>query len=87
LVSDNTKTNKDHTGEHHHVGLWTLNRERLMLLRLSAILLTIYFIYFIEFVAYYRQKQQGFDLNSKTTAESQIVLTYHWENRLQFEWV
>ncbi|KAJ1356666.1 hypothetical protein KIN20_014406 [Parelaphostrongylus tenuis] len=80
---------KDHADEHHDVGLWTLNKQRLMLLRLSAVMLTIYFIYFVEFVAYYRKqrehpdKMSSFQLAKPKITQCTETLTNHaWKEGL-----
>lgn len=47
------------SGPEHSSAHWLqLTEARLVLLRLSAVMLTIYFIYFLEFVIYYRKKQK-----------------------------
>ncbi|PIO65305.1 hypothetical protein TELCIR_13034 [Teladorsagia circumcincta] len=47
------------TAEEGSISSWLkLNEDRRILLRLSAVMLTIYIIYLIEFIAYYRKKQK-----------------------------
>ncbi|EYC14395.1 hypothetical protein Y032_0040g181 [Ancylostoma ceylanicum] len=71
-----------HTHDDHHESTnqslpsWlALNDERRILLRLSAILLLIYLLYFIEFVAYYRKRQSCSQQNSEPSLKRVAKIT------------
>ncbi|PAV75618.1 hypothetical protein WR25_16968 [Diploscapter pachys] len=77
-----------HAHSHEHQSAWNeLTTERVVLLRLSLIIMAIYILYIIEFVVYYRKKHRAHEHSQKVApAEHKDVVVRCEETMSNHAW-